>query len=96
MPEPIGRPDFSTIIRDNKVNLEREAKRNVEAQKAKENLDNNVRSTERREKIRTTELDRKDQLQTKVVEKKIEETQQSRRTEDRSNPRSGDIINVVA
>jgi F0F1-type ATP synthase membrane subunit b/b' len=96
MPESIQKPNFSTVVRDVKVNLEREAKRNAETDRAKQNSDDATRNTRRREEIRTTELQNKNDLQKKVVEKSTEDVQQARRTEDKSNPRSGDIINVVA
>ena len=96
MPESIRRPDFSTVVRDTKVNLERESARNTESAKAKDNLDVTKRNVEMREKTRTAEVDGGVVLQKKVIEKKTEEVQQARRIEDSSNPRSGDIVNVVA
>jgi len=90
------KPDFNVISRDEKVMLERESKRIQASNDSKEQVERAQKSVESREKIRLTERERKEELMKNVVEKKTDDIQQKRKQEEQNNPKSGDIINVIA
>ncbi len=98
MPESIGGSRSSAVniaVRDIKTTLQRAEKQSQATAKQQEYLERNREEADKRENIRTTEIQRKSAIKSELIERKTEEAQQARRIEDKRDPKSGDIVNVV-
>jgi hypothetical protein len=102
MPEALGKPsgsalpNFEVKRRDELEEAVKASKRNSAARLEDEIRQRTEKNSERREVIRSTaETEKKTALQEETV-RKADDTVDKRRGQEKSNPDSGNIINVIA